>query len=139
MDHLRNLFVGSGGTPASSLRTARWSSEFVRFTFRFQPSSEVPLDLGGSLRICTALKAFQADTGIQRKGCRAFANLGEFQVSREAIRREGGGTASDPMTSIRPTVAPPSPRSWGHGGHWGVRLVPGREWRRCVLVGGLQV
>ena len=31
----------------------------------------------------------QADTGIQRKGCRAFANLGEFQVSREAIHRRG--------------------------------------------------
>jgi len=51
------------------------------------------------MRICLALKSFQADTGIQRKGCRAFANLGEFQVSREAIRREGGQTNMPSVSS----------------------------------------
>ena len=56
-----------------------------------------------------ALKTYQADTGIQRKGCRAFANLGEFQVSREAIRREGGA-ASGAVVAVE----------MGNG--WGVQL-----------------
>lgn len=65
-------------------------------------------------RICLALKSYQADTGIQRKGCRAFANLGEFQVSREAIRREGG--AGGESGGERPLKAV------GMGNGWGVQL-----------------
>ena len=57
---------------------------------RLEEMQEEIIGKGGVALICLALKSFQADTGIQRKGCRAFANLGEFQTSREAIRREGG-------------------------------------------------
>ncbi|CAK8997030.1 Protein aardvark (Suppressor of amiB protein 16) [Durusdinium trenchii] len=64
--------------------------EVLSVLARLEEMQEPIISKGGISLICTALKAFQADTGIQRKGCRAFANLGEFQVSREAIRREGG-------------------------------------------------
>ena len=64
--------------------------EVLSILARLEEMQEPIIVKGGVALICLALKSFQADTGIQRKGCRAFANLGEFQTSREAIRREGG-------------------------------------------------